>query len=166
MQKYDDHYWMTQALQRAKKAATLDEVPVGAVVVLDNKIIGEGWNQPISSHDPCAHAEIMALREAASQIKNYRLVDATLYVTIEPCTMCAGAIVHSRIKHLVYGATEPKAGAVGSAINILQQPYMNYTVTSEGGVMAEECSFIISDFFKRRRAMIKQQKQQKKKQPQ
>jgi tRNA(adenine34) deaminase len=155
MNEFNDQYWMKQALNCAANAGDINEVPVGAVVVLDNKIIGRGWNKPISAHDPCAHAEIIALRDAAKNIENYRLMNATLYVTIEPCTMCAGAIIHSRIKHLVFGAVEPKSGAVGSAINILKQPYVNYDVSYEGGILADECSSIISAFFKRRRADIK-----------
>lgn len=161
MNEFSDQYWMAQALECAANASDINEVPVGAVVVLDNKIIGRGWNKPISDNDPCAHAEIVALRHAAKSIENYRLMNATLYVTIEPCTMCAGAIIHSRIKHLVFGAVEPKSGAVGSAINILTQPYVNYSISYEGGVLADQCSQIISDFFKRRRADIKRNKKGK-----
>ncbi len=147
----DDEKWMSYALLLAEKAAEHGEVPVGAVVVRDGKVLGEGWNKPISGHDPSAHAEIIALREAAANIANYRLVDATLYVTIEPCTMCAGAIVHSRVKRLVFGATEPKAGAVISNGQVLDQPWMNYRVHYQGGVLAEDCSGCISAFFQRRR---------------
>ena len=110
MNSNEDKHWMAHALQLAQQAASVDEVPVGAVVVLDGEVIGEGWNQPISGHDPTAHAEIMALRAAAAKIENYRLSGATLYVTIEPCTMCAGAIIHARIGRVVFGATEPKPG--------------------------------------------------------
>ncbi|UTW14158.1 tRNA adenosine(34) deaminase TadA [Marinobacterium rhizophilum] len=147
-----DAHWMGEALQMALRADALDEVPVGAVVVLDGEIIGRGWNQPISGHDPTAHAEIMALREAAAAIGNYRLVEADLYVTIEPCTMCAGAIVHGRIRRLVFGATEPKSGAVVSNGQLLQQAWLNHGVVVQGGIRAAECSACISDFFRRRRA--------------
>ncbi len=146
-----DEHWMRHALKLAERAESLGEVPVGAVVVLDGQVIGEGWNQPISGHDPTAHAEVMALRDAAARIQNYRLVGATIYVTIEPCSMCAGALVHSRIQRLVFGATEPKAGAVGSASNLLDSPWMNYRISYQGGVLAETCSARISAFFQRRR---------------
>ena len=154
----DDQYWMKQALELAAQAAELNEVPVGAIVVLDDQVIGSGFNSPISGCDPSAHAEIQALRDAASRLENYRLVDATLYVTIEPCTMCAGAIVHSRIKRLVYGALEPKAGVVTSQIPFFEQPWLNHRVEVQGGVLADECSSIISDFFARRRVEKRQAK--------
>ncbi|WP_051560530.1 tRNA adenosine(34) deaminase TadA [Marinobacterium jannaschii] len=150
--------WMKHALQLAERAADLGEVPVGAVIVLNDKVIGEGWNHPISGHDPTAHAEIMALRAAAQAVENYRLVDAELYVTIEPCTMCAGAIVHARIRRVVFGATEPKAGAVISNGKVFGQPWMNHLVDYRGGVMAEQCSERISAFFRQRRAQKKAQK--------
>jgi len=150
--------WMSHALALAERAASLDEVPVGAVVVANGEIIGEGWNRPISGHDPTAHAEIMALREAAEKIGNYRLVDADLYVTIEPCTMCSGAIVHARIRKVFFGATEPKSGAVVSNAGVFDQPWMNYRVAYQGGVLADECSRIISEFFQRRREQKKAQK--------
>ncbi len=154
----DDQYWMKQALELAAQAAELNEVPVGAIVVLDDQVIGRGFNSPISGCDPSAHAEIQALRDAASRLENYRLVDATLYVTIEPCSMCAGAIVHSRIKRLVYGALEPKAGVVTSQIPFFEQPWLNHRVEVQGGVLADECSSIISDFFARRRVEKRQAK--------
>ena len=154
----DDQYWMKQALELAAQAAEIDEVPVGAIVVLDDQVIGRGFNSPISGCDPSAHAEIQALRDAASRLENYRLVDATLYVTIEPCSMCAGAIVHSRIKRLVYGALEPKAGVVTSQIPFFEQPWLNHRVEVQGGVLADECSSIISDFFARRRVEKRQAK--------
>lgn len=147
-----DHDWMQAALALAEQAEQKGEVPVGALVVLDNQIIGSGYNQPISSCDPSAHAEIVALRDAASRIGNYRLVGATLYVTLEPCTMCTGAIVHSRIQRLVYGATEPKAGAIESCSRLLEAPYFNYKVEALGGVCEEESSALIRAFFARRRA--------------
>ncbi|MCW8883814.1 MAG: tRNA adenosine(34) deaminase TadA [Motiliproteus sp.] len=153
-----DQQWMSKALTLADHAESLDEVPVGAVVVLDGEIIGRGWNHPISGNDPTAHAEIMALRDAASRVENYRLVGATLYVTIEPCSMCAGALVHSRISRLVFGASEPKSGAVGSASNLLESAWMNYRIEYQGGVLANQCSAKISDFFERRRQQKRQQK--------
>ena len=115
----NDFLFMQTALQLAEKAETVGEVPVGAVLVLDDKIVGEGWNQPIGSHDPTAHAEIMAIRDAANRLDNYRLPDTTLYVTLEPCPMCAGAIVHARIKHVVFAATDPRSGAAGSVFDLL-----------------------------------------------
>lgn len=147
-----DLEFMTQAIAQAKQADRLNEVPVGAVVVHEGKVIGRGFNQPISAHDPCAHAEIMALRDAAKKIGNYRLVDCDLYVTIEPCTMCTGAIVHARIKRVVFGALEPKAGTVQSQMLGFEQAYFNHRVDVRGGVMAEECSDVMQTFFKRRRA--------------
>lgn len=160
-QQKTDCHWMTYAMQLAQRAAELGEVPVGAVLVHQGKVIGEGWNQPISSHDPTAHAEMQALRNAAQEIENYRLVDSTLYITIEPCTMCAGAIVHARVSRVVFGATEPKAGAAISNGQVFDQPWMNHRVLYEGGVLAGECSAQISAFFKRRRAQQKVLKQQR-----
>ena len=151
-----DQQWMDRALELAKHGATLGEVPVGAVVVSNDEIIGEGWNQPISSQDPTAHAEVVALRAAASTINNYRLVDATLYVTLEPCTMCAGALVHARIARLVYAASEPKSGVVHSNGCIFKQAYFNHQIEFTGGVLAEQSGQIISDFFQRRRVEKKQ----------
>ncbi|MBU2965090.1 tRNA adenosine(34) deaminase TadA [Amphritea sp. 2_MG-2023] len=152
MNENQDLHWMARALALAEQAAALNEVPVGAVVVLDGQVIGEGWNQPISGHDPTAHAEIMALRDAAAKTGNYRLAGATLYVTIEPCTMCAGAIVHARIKRVVFGAVEPKAGAVVSNSQLFGQSWLNHWPEFTGDVMAEQCSEAISQFFRRRRA--------------
>lgn len=156
---------MAQAIIEAQKADAKNEVPVGAVVVLDGEVIGRGFNQPISSCDPCAHAEVIALRDAAKNIQNYRLADATLYVTIEPCTMCAGAIVHSRVAKLVYGATEPKSGVVESQEVIFEKPYFNHQLEVEAGVMAEECTGVIQAFFKRRREEKKAEKLAKKQAP-
>ncbi|NRP15497.1 MULTISPECIES: tRNA adenosine(34) deaminase TadA [unclassified Marinobacterium] len=147
----DDQYWMRQALELAAQAGEHNEVPVGAIVVLDDQVIGRGFNRPISGCDPSAHAEIQALRDAANRLENYRLVDATLYVTIEPCSMCAGAIVHSRIKRLVFGALEPKAGVATSQAQFFVQPWLNHRVEVQGGLLADECSSMISDFFARRR---------------
>ncbi|WP_461536772.1 tRNA adenosine(34) deaminase TadA [Spongorhabdus nitratireducens] len=147
-----DQEWMAYAMQLAAKGAEAGEVPVGAVIVHEGKIIGEGWNAPISNNDPTAHAEITALRQAAATIENYRLSGCTLYVTLEPCTMCAGSLIHSRIDRLVYGTTEPKAGAVVSMSQVLEQSHMNHQVEVTGGVLADECSEQLSAFFRRRRA--------------
>ena len=155
--KTDQHY-MQQALELAAKAAAQGEVPVGAVVVLDDEIIGQGWNQPILSNDPTAHAEIMALRDAALKLANYRLPSATLYVTIEPCTMCAGAMIHARIARVVYGATEPKSGVAESNGCLFNDEYFNHQVVVRGGVLAEQCSAVISDFFQSRREQKRAQK--------
>lgn len=146
-----NEHWMQHALALAQSAADIGEVPVGAVVVLNDVIIGEGFNQPISSCDPTAHAEVVALRDAAKKIGNYRLNEATLYVTIEPCLMCAGSLVHARIKKVIFGASEPKAGAIVSAQNVLDNAKLNHVVEYQGGVLAEQCSQLISDFFKQKR---------------
>ena len=143
--------WMLEALQLARQAEAHDEVPVGAVVVKDNEIVGRGYNQPISSSDPSAHAEIVAMRDAAQHLKNYRLVGCTLYVTIEPCTMCAGAMVHARIKRLVYGAKEPKSGVIDSNAQLLQSEFLNHRIEQIGAVLETECSTMISEFFSQRR---------------
>ena len=156
----EDERWMNRALQLAGEAAAKGEVPVGAVVVLDGKEIGAGFNAPISGCDPTAHAEIRALRDAAARVGNYRLPNATLYVTLEPCTMCVGAIVHGRISRLVYGASEPKAGAIESARRTLEEPHLNWDVTAVGGVLSEECSQVISEFFSWRRAEIRRLRKQ------
>jgi tRNA(adenine34) deaminase len=152
---FDDNYWMQQALVLAGEAALKGEVPVGAIVVLDNKVIGKGFNQPISTCDPTAHAEIVALRDAAKAINNYRIINACLYVTLEPCTMCAGAMIHSRIKRLVYGADEPKAGVINSQTNLLAAPYLNHKIAVVTGVCDHECSEIISTFFAKKRRHVK-----------
>lgn len=146
-----DEQWMQYALTLAKKAAAMGEVPVGAVLVKHEQLIAEGWNQPISLHDPTGHAEIIALRQAANKLQNYRLPGVTLYVTIEPCSMCAGAIVHARVSRLVFGAKEPRAGAVGSALNLLQNEKLNHQVEVSKGVLAEECAQVLKDFFLLRR---------------
>lgn len=143
---------MRAALDLAREGAAMGEVPVGAVVVIEGEIIGRGFNRPISSHDPTAHAEIMALRDAAQRIGNYRLGGADLYVTIEPCTMCAGAIVHARVARLFYGATEPKAGAAGSTIDVFANAGLNHRVQVTGGVLEGEAAELMSGFFKARRA--------------
>jgi len=154
----NDEYWMARALMLAARAASIDEVPVGAIVVRNGQELGVGYNAPITSCDPTAHAEIRALRDASARVGNYRLTGATLYVTLEPCTMCVGAIVHSRISRLVYGAREPKAGAVESARCTLKEAYLNWQVATEGGVLEDDCGQIISDFFSRRRAEIRRRR--------
>ncbi|WP_178115412.1 MULTISPECIES: tRNA adenosine(34) deaminase TadA [Pseudomonas] len=147
-----DAYFMREALALAAEGAVLGEVPVGAVLVQDGAIIGRGFNCPISSHDPSAHAEMVAIRAAAQAVDNYRLPGSTLYVTLEPCSMCAGLIVHARIQRVVYGATEPKAGVALSRGEFFSQAFLNHRVLIEGGVLAEECGAVLSEFFKARRA--------------
>lgn len=142
---------MRRALQLAKQAEALNEVPVGAVVVMDNEIIGEGFNRPIMNNDPTAHAEIIALRQAAKKLDNYRLPEVTLYVTLEPCMMCVGAMLHARIKNLVFGAFDPKTGAVASAFKILDEKNLNHKIEFSSGILADECGKILSDFFSKRR---------------
>ena len=154
---------MEYALKLADNAEQLGEVPVGAVLVLNDQVIGEGWNKVISQHDPCAHAEIMALRAGGQHIANYRILDATLYVTLEPCAMCAGAIVHSRVQRVVYGASDLKTGAGGSVFNIMVHEQLNHQVELESGLLAQQCATKISDFFYRRRQEKKQLKQSFKK---
>ncbi|MCL6415879.1 tRNA adenosine(34) deaminase TadA [Aestuariirhabdus sp. Z084] len=149
---FDDEHWMRLALEQAQRAAQCDEVPVGALVVHAGRLVGTGFNQPISACNPVAHAEILALQDAARCLNNYRLIDCTLYVTLEPCTMCAGALIHSRIQRLVYGATEPKAGAILSTSRVLEQEAMNHRIEVTGGILAQESSALISGFFQRRRA--------------
>lgn len=146
-----DLEYMQIALSLAEEGAELGEVPVGAVVVQDGAIIGRGFNCPISRHDPSAHAEMVAIRDAALRMENYRLPGSTLYVTLEPCSMCAGLIVHSRIQRVVYGAPEPKAGVAASRGQFFSQDFLNHRVLIEGGVMSEACSALLSDFFRRRR---------------
>lgn len=156
----EDEQWMQYAIALAAKGEAIGEVPVGAVIVNDNKILGEGWNRPITSCDPTAHAEIVALRQAATNIQNYRLVGSTLYVTLEPCTMCVGALVHARISRLVYGTTEPKAGAVVSQAKILDATYLNHKLDYAGGLLANECQHQLSGFFQLRREQKKLQRQE------
>ena len=146
-----DIYFMQRALELAKKAESLAEVPVGAVAVIDDEIIGEGFNFPIGSNDPTAHAEIMALRQAAQKLNNYRLLDVTLYVTLEPCVMCVGAMLHARIKRLVFGAFDSKTGAAKSVFNILDEKSLNHKIDVQSGVLADDCGKILSDFFRARR---------------
>lgn len=143
--------FMRAALDEARRGSAAGEVPVGAVVVLDGRIAGRGFNQPIGHSDPTAHAEIVALRDAARALGNYRLVGATLYVTIEPCLMCVGALVHARVGTLVFGAAEPKAGAVVSACRAHELPSLNHRIEVVGGVLEEDCRAVIQEFFKARR---------------
>ncbi len=147
----NDIEFMQIALSLAAEAAAKGEVPVGAIVVKDGIVIGRGSNAPISQHDPSAHAEIQAMREAAKTLGNYRLVDCTLYVTLEPCAMCAGAIQHARIAHLVYGASDPKTGACGSVIDLMAENRLNHHTAVSGGLLAEECGATLSRFFAGRR---------------
>jgi tRNA(adenine34) deaminase len=151
-----DTDFMQLALDLAKQAALLGEVPVGAIVVKDNVVIGRGGNAPIGLNDPTAHAEIMAMREAATYLGNYRLVDCALYVTLEPCAMCSGAMQHGRIAKLIYGASDPKTGACGSVINLMGEPKLNHHTEVIGGILAEECGAVLSAFFRQRRLVNKQ----------
>ncbi|MGB1562701.1 MAG: tRNA adenosine(34) deaminase TadA [Sinimarinibacterium flocculans] len=147
-----DEVWMRHALLLARRAEAAGEVPVGAVVVRNGRIVGEGWNRPIGDHDPSAHAEIVALRAAARHLGNYRTGGSTLYVTLEPCVMCAGAIVHARVARLVYGADDPKAGAVHSVYDVIAAPRLNHRVRWQGGVLADECGERLRAFFRARRS--------------
>lgn len=146
-----DQDWMQHALTLAQYAASQDEVPVGAVIVQDDQMIGEGWNQPIQSCDPTAHAEIIAIRQAANKAGNYRLNQAILYVTLEPCVMCVGAIMHARLKRLVFGARDPKAGAVKSVFPLINDPRVLHVTTWQGGILEKECAEILIHFFQKRR---------------
>lgn len=146
-----DLRWMQYALTLAQRAEAAGEVPVGAVLLKDGVVIGEGWNQPIGLHDPSAHAEMLALRAAGQALGNYRLNDSTLYVTLEPCIMCAGAIIHARVARVVFGAWDPKAGAVSSVYDVLSVPRLNHTLICEGGVLEQECGGLLRAFFQARR---------------
>jgi tRNA(adenine34) deaminase len=147
----DEEQFMGLALDLAHEAGAAGEVPVGALIVLEGDVVGRGFNQPIGRHDPTAHAEIMALRDAATRLGNYRLPGATLYVTLEPCAMCAGAIMHARIARVVYGARDPKTGAAGSVIDLFSEPRLNHHTSVSGGVLAEQCGSLLSGFFAARR---------------
>ena len=153
-----DHFWMQHAIQLAKTAAQNNEVPVGAVLISEDKIIGEGWNRPILHSDPTAHAEVIALRDAAKNINNYRLIDSTLYITLEPCIMCVGAMVHARVKRVVFGAIDPKTGAVQSMFQLGETDKFNHQINYAGGLLAEQCSELLKDFFQKRRAEKNAQK--------
>ncbi|ROQ20544.1 tRNA-adenosine deaminase [Marinimicrobium koreense] len=154
-----DEYWMQRALALAEQGAQQGEVPVGAVLVRHDDVLGEGFNQPIGAKDPTAHAEVVALRQAAAGEQNYRLPDTTLYVTLEPCTMCIGALIHARVARLVYGTTEPKAGVVESRNQLAQTDYYNHWLEVQGGVLADACQQQLTDFFRQRRAEAKARKQ-------
>ncbi len=143
--------WLLEAYREAEKALEEDEVPVGAVVVHHGEIISSGWNHPISAHDPSAHAEMIAMREAAKHKRNYRLLETTLYVTLEPCAMCAGAMVHARIQRLVFGAYDPKTGAAGSVLNLVSGGKLNHQLDVTGGVLADDCGALLKEFFASRR---------------
>ena len=147
-----DELWMEEALRSAQRALEAGEVPIGAVIVYEGRIVGRGRNRNIAGHDPTAHAEIIALREAGAALGNHRLANCDLFVTIEPCSMCAGAMVHARIKRLVYGADDPKAGAVQSIMQLLNHPQMNHRVEVRNGVLAGRCAEVLQEFFRRLRA--------------
>jgi tRNA(adenine34) deaminase len=153
-----DEFWMQHALELADKAEQLGEVPVGAVLVADGELIAEGWNQVITTNDPTAHAEVVALRNAGQALENYRLVNTTLYVTLEPCPMCAGALVHSRVARVVFAAPDPRTGAAGSVFNLLQAPQLNHQCQITSEVLQNLCADKIRQFFKRRRQEQKQAK--------
>jgi len=144
-------FWMKRALELAHKAEQAGEVPVGAVLVKDNQLLAEGWNQPILSHDATSHAEVMAMREAGKKLNNYRLIDTTVYVTLEPCSMCVGAMIHARVARVVYGAVEPRTGALGGAFNLLEANEHNHLFEIEAGIMAEESKALLQNFFRSRR---------------
>jgi tRNA(adenine34) deaminase len=151
MDKETDLRWMRYALTLAQQAAEQDEVPVGAVIVRDDVVVGEGWNCPISTHDPTAHAEVVALRDAATRSNNYRLTDTTLYVTLEPCLMCAGAMIHARVDRLVFGASDPRRGAINSTTHAFETQGLNHRIDVEGGVLVEESAALLQSFFRVRR---------------
>jgi tRNA(adenine34) deaminase len=153
--EFSDEYWMAEALKRADIAKEKGEIPVGAIIVRDNQIIAEGYNLSITQNDPSAHAEMMAIRAAGKVLENYRMLDCTLYVTLEPCPMCAGLLVHSRIKRLVYGASDAKTGSAGSIMDLTRHDKLNHQVEVTAGILAELCSNKLSEFFKMRRAQIK-----------
>lgn len=152
----DDEIYMRFAIELAQQAATAGEVPVGAIVVKDGVVIGRGGNSPIDTQDPTAHAEIAALRDAAKNLGNYRLAECSLYVTLEPCAMCTGAIQHARIARLIYGASDPKTGACGSVVNLMAEARLNHHTEVFSGILAQECGELLSDFFKQRRLKNKQ----------
>lgn len=147
----NDRHWMEKALELARKAEQAGEVPVGAVLVKDDQLIAEGWNQPITSHDATSHAEIMALRAAGKKLNNYRLIDTLMYVTLEPCAMCVGAMIHARVSKVIYAASEPRTGALGGAFNLLDANQHNHIFAVESGLMAAESKAMLQHFFKSRR---------------
>jgi tRNA(adenine34) deaminase len=147
----NDEFWIGQAINLAKRAEEDGEVPVGALIVINNELVSEGWNQAIASNDSSAHAEIQAIRSASSKLQNYRLIDATLYCTLEPCVMCAGTIFHSRIIRVVFGAYDLKAGSAGSVVDLFSNPKLNHHATINGGVLEHDCAELLKQFFKARR---------------
>ena len=147
-----DELWMRHALELACKAEKLGEVPVGAVIVKDDELVAEGWNHPIEKHDPSSHAEIEALRAAGLKLSNYRLPDTTLYVTLEPCMMCVGAMIHARVSRVVYGASDPKTGALGGGFDLLEASAPNHVFSITAGLLEEECATLLKAFFKARRS--------------
>ena len=147
----NDVHWMKRALDLARRAEEANEVPVGAVLVKDNQLIAEGWNQPITSFDATSHAEIMAMRAAGKKLNNYRLIDTTMYVTLEPCSMCVGAMIHARVAKVVYGAAEPRTGALGGAFNLLEANQHNHVFSVESGLLAGESKALLQNFFRSRR---------------
>jgi tRNA(adenine34) deaminase len=151
MRPQDDAAWMELALEQARLAALAGEVPVGALVIKDGEIIGVGHNRNLLDRDPTAHAEIVALRQTAARLGNHRLIGCTMYATIEPCSMCAGALIHARVARLVYGAPDPKAGAAGSVLHVLNHPSLNHKMEVTSGVLADQCSAILQDFFRQKR---------------
>lgn len=146
-----DEDWMRYTIRMAQRAEQQAEVPVGAIIVANDNCIAEGWNQPIQNHDPSAHAEIMAIRKAGQHLQNYRLTDCTLYVTLEPCVMCMGALAHARIRRIVFGAYDPKRGAVCNALHLADADFLNHSIEWQGGVLESECSELLTDFFRARR---------------
>jgi tRNA(adenine34) deaminase len=146
-----DELWMEEALRAAQRALEMGEVPVGAIVLCEGKVVGRGWNRNLADSDPTAHAEIVALREAGKNLGNHRLGDCELFATIEPCAMCAGAMVHARLKRLVYGADDPKAGAVHSVLHVLNHPGVNHQMEVRGGILAGKCAELLQEFFRSRR---------------
>ncbi len=151
MYEKKDELWMLQALKLAKQASDIDEIPVGALIVKDEKLIGQGYNQPILTHDPTAHAELIAIRNAATNQKNYRLLNSTMYVTLEPCCMCVGALIHARIKRLVFAAHDFKTGAVESSIRLISADFHNHKIEVLGGLLEDQASELLSSFFKQLR---------------
>ena len=155
----DDAFYMEQAIVQARRAEALGEVPVGAVVVKDGVVIATDYNHPIGTHDPTAHAEIMALRAASAMLGNYRLPGCTLYVTLEPCVMCSGAMMHARLARVVYGATDPKTGACGSVLNLFDEARLNHHAEVSGGVLGEQCGALLKEFFAMRRLMAQRRRE-------
>jgi len=153
MPEFKDEYWMIKAIEMAEKACEIGEVPVGAVLVKNNEMIGYGYNKVITNNDSTAHAEVQAIRNAGAQLNNYRLVDTKLYVTLEPCMMCVGAIIHARIRQIIFGAYDPKTGMAVTKDNCFDKPYHNHNVLITGGVLENECANLLKSFFKKKRAL-------------